>query len=102
MQTGRKFDHGRAAGGYGVACVAELQQGVRLFDSSGIYAAWAVDLEAARDGADAIGEQSGGQRVAGAAGEGLLVEAKGQRLAAIDGAAAGDSVGSYVVIHARK
>ena len=66
---------------------AELDQGVGLVGAGGDDAARPVVLEAATQQAHAVREQRRGERVAGMALQGAAVEAKGQRLRAVDQAA---------------
>ncbi|MNF69496.1 hypothetical protein D3C84_513820 [compost metagenome] len=71
---------------------ADLQHGVRFFGTGGDYAARARVLEAAADHVDAVGQQRGGQGVAGIALIILAVEGEGQRLAAVDAATLGKTI----------
>ncbi len=67
---------------------AQFHQGVRLLGTGGQHAARAVILERASEQAHLVGEQRGGQRVAGVALMPAPVETEAQRAGAVDQAAA--------------
>jgi hypothetical protein len=63
---------------------AEADEGVRLLDAGGEDAAGAMVLEAAADEGDAVGEQRGGEGVAGEAGQAAAVPGEGEGCSAVD------------------
>ncbi len=83
---------GAHVGHLGGLARADLQDGVGLLGAGRDYAAGAGVLEAAADHVDAVGQQGGGQAVAGEALVLLAVEGEGQRLAAVDATATGKAI----------
>lgn len=83
---------GAYVGDLGGFAGADLQDRVGLLGAGGDDAARPRVLEAAADDVDAVGQQRGGQGVAGIALVVLAVEAEGQRAVAVDAAAAGQAI----------
>ena len=91
-QAAIKFDLGGTQVRLGVSAGLELDQRIRLFRAGAPDAARAMVFEAARQRKGAIGQQGGGQCVAGVAGEGLAVEGEGKQRIPVDPAAGRQAV----------